>query len=245
MKLMSVLRIFGASVCLGFQAISSFAAVTDVQSFLIAKGQEFEQTSTNPPSLSSSNSSFSFFSSVDLSHSGTVSAASLRSPDGKTNQLIDLGETFEFQQTFSNKTLLDRMFGRGKYTFSINTLSEGTKTPVLNLTPDAYPPTPQVENWTDLQEVDSGLPFAVNWNRFVTGSSNDFILFEISDAGTPVFSTPGMLDGGALNGTNRFVTVPENTLAPDKTYEGRILFVKQTGKNDTNYPGARGNFRLF
>lgn len=221
--------------------VTATASVSDVQSFLVAKGQQFHQTNAAAPALEGSSGAYRFYSMVDAAYSNSIVSASLQLPGTAAKALTNTGNAFELEQAFSTKALLDAAARPGRYQFTIQTAQDGTRTPALVLPADAYPPTPHVANWLEAQQVEAGLPLTLRWDPFTNGTAADFVLLEVAELdGTPVLSSPGMQEPGALNGTNRFALIDAGSLQTNHSYEARLLFLKRTGLNDTNYPGAVG-----
>ena len=224
----------------------AMAAPADVRDFLVTKGKDFRQTNASAPVQIKAESPFRFAAIVEPSNPGSVTNATIRLPNKQTKTLtaptLDLpGDVFDFHQSFSNKAMLDAAFGKGLYTFTIDTVSDGERTPGLKLLADAYPLAPHISNWDDLQVADARLPLGIFWDPFVKSSTNDFMLLEIRNAeGNFVYQTPAPPESGMLDGTATSTNVPANTLAANQNYTGRLLFFKRTGLNTTNYPGATG-----
>jgi len=228
-----------------YTAISLWTAATvgaaDVQSFLVAKGQQFQQTNAAAPALLGAPGAYRFYSAVDGSSSNSVLSARVQLPGTATKVLTNNDGAFEFEQAFASKALLDAAARPGRYLFTLQTAQDGTRAPAVVLPADAYPPTPHLANWPDAQEVEAGLPFTLRWDAFVNGTAGDFVLLEVLESdGTPVLVSPGLQEPGALNGTNLTALIPADNLETNHLYEARLLFLKRTGLNDTNYPGAVG-----
>jgi hypothetical protein len=216
----------------------------NVRSYLVSKGQTFNQLSAGPPVLATNDPAqppFEFYAFVEPVFSGGVSSATLRLPNGTTNLLSDDGSQFTLDQTFSLKTLLDAQFAAGTYGFQIQTLTDGVRAPSLSLAADNYPSTPHLTNWASLQAVDASGDFTLVWDPFVGGTSNDFVHLTIKDSqGNTAYDTPGFVEAQALNGMARSFTIPANTLASLASYTNRLLFVRRTALNTNGYPGVVG-----
>ena len=165
--------------------LQPLARAADVESFIVAKGQAFRQTNAVAPVQISTNGPFRFFSSVRPTDSNTVTSAKLTLPNAQVRMLTNVEGEFEFGQNLTTKSLLDGAFGPGKYTFTIQTMSDGLRVPLLSLpVAEAYPPTPHIANWLDAQEIDASLPFTLSWDPFTNGAATDFISLEIDGGGT-------------------------------------------------------------
>ena len=240
---MKHLRLLTGLCTLFTAAVLTNTRAADVQAFTVAKGQAFRQTSNAAPVSLSSELPNRFVASVDTTTSNDVSSVSLRLPNAKSVVLTNEDKSFQFEQGFTNKAQLDANFGHGNYTFTIQSANDGTNKPVLPLPVDAYPTTPQIVNWLDLQEVEADQPLTIQWHPFTNGTSSDLVMFDISNtSGETVASSPALLETNALTGTNVSVsfTVPELDLDWNTAYEARLLFLKRTGNNTNGYPGAKG-----
>ncbi len=212
----------------------------DVSRFFIVKGQDYFQTTATNISSISTNSPFRFTASVEGSATDSLLAASVKLPNLQTRTLTNSDGTFDFEAGFSNKFLLDAAYSAGNYLYTIVGQHDGTNKPALILALDNYPTIPKVANWNDLQAVEALQPLDISWNTFTNGSTNDFIMLDISETnGSLVVSTPALLVANALNGTNLVAQIPANSLADGVTYEGRLMFLKRT-MLATNYSGAKG-----
>ncbi len=232
-------RNFSISVLLTF---APFSRASDVDNFLAAKGQAFRQTNASAPVQISSDEPFRVVTSVSPGVPGAVTGATLLLPNNQLVTLEDEGNgAFHSEASFTTKSQLDAQVGPGLYKFTIFTANDGTNHAALTLPADMYPSTPHVANWLDSQDVDSALPFTLRWDPFTNGTANDYIVFSLADGGdNDIFSTPFLLESNALTGTNTSALIPANTLAPSQSYNARVLFVKRTGINTTNIPGATG-----
>lgn len=236
------------SLSLTFAAVPAIHAVPhDVDNYFVAKGQKFFQNSAGTPLNTTNDVPYRFSASVDPVSTGTVTSASVKAPNGSSQTLSNIDSGFSAERQFTTKTLLDRAFGAGNYTFTIATQNQGTAHPALPLSADAYPPTPRLANWTDAQDVEADQPFTFTWDVFTAGTTNDVIILDVSDSGgNTVFSSPFLLESDALNGAATSVTMPSNTLAWGTTYTGRLSFFKRTALNTNAYPhvpGVAGYFK--
>lgn len=223
--------------------MASPANATDAQSYILSKGQHFIQTNATPV-LRTADKPFEFYSAVQPDHRGSVTNAGIQLPSLVTRGMTNLLDVFEFERSFATREQLDASFPSGRYTFIIDTLSEGRQQPTLNLPASAiYPPVPRVLNFPDLQAVEADQELNVSWVPFTDGTTNDYVLLEISEAGNEdniYFSSPPLLNPDVLNGTVTGVAIPADTLSYDESYTGRLLFVKRSMVNTNGYPGAVG-----
>ncbi len=229
-------------ISLTFAALPTInAAAADVDNYFVAKGQKFTQTNAAAAQSFTNDLPFRFSTSVDPTASSSVTSASVKAPNATSQTLSNLDSGFVAERQFTNKTLLDRAFASGNYTFTIAGANDGTVHPVLPLAPDAYPPTPRVANWTDAQTIEADQPFTFTWDAFTGGTTNDVVIVDVTDAdGSRVFSTPFVLEPDALNGMATAAVMPANMLSWGNTYKGRASFFKRTVLNTNAYPHVTG-----
>ena len=218
------------------------AAVGDLQTYLAVKGQQYQQTNSAAPTLLTSENPYHFYSAVSGSDANAISAASFALSKKKIFALTNVEGDFLLEQSFPTKKLLDKTFGLGTYKFTIQTLNDGVQSPALKLLKEKYPPVPRIANWSDLQEIEPELPATISWDAFAGGTTNDFVMIDLFESGgdLPVFSSPALIESGALNGTNVSFEIPAGTLATDHAYDAQLLFVKSFTLDETTVPSATG-----
>ena len=213
----------------------------EVQTFIVAKGEQLHQTNAAVAILSTNEAAHRFVANVGVSETNTIASVTLLLPNAVTRVLTNADNVFELEAAFTNKSQLDAAFAKGKYTLTISSAADGTNKPVLTLPADIYPGAPHLLNWADLQEIEADQPLTIRWEGFTNGTANDMVMLDIDEAdGSPRASTPALLETNVLTGTNVFSSLPLDTLDWNTNYEGRLLFVKRTGANTNGYPGAQG-----
>src|SRR3954469_608121 len=150
----------------------------DVRDIIVAKGQAFVQKSAGAPVPDT----FPYEGTVkvDLSALSSVSSATVHIP-GHTPDVIleDRMDNFFLSESFSSKAALDAAAPPGAYLFHIQGVHDGLMNPQISLGADAYPPTPQIANWSALQAIDSRSDFNVSWVPFTGGTAQDFIQVSV------------------------------------------------------------------
>ena len=240
--------VFQGSIIAGATNIINipFDPGADVQSYLVAKGQRFEQNDAGAATLITSNA-FRFASFVRETYSNAVTSATVRIPSGTTKTLTvgDPGQ-YSFGQEFNSKAALDSAFSQGNYVFTIHTRDDGTRAPTLALPADAYPNTPHIANWAAAQSAQADSDFTVTWDAFVGGNTNDYVQLNIDNTnGNSVFQSRRPLVLGALNGADTSVLIPANTMVAGNSYHAHLLFAKLANLNTNGYPGAQGAAAYF
>lgn len=143
----------------------------DVDLYAVTKVQAFEQTSTAAPTLLPAGA-FIFGALVTPNTAASVTSATLRLPSlvvkpfGPTPGFGPLGAS----ESFDSLAALTAVYGSGSYGFTINAVTDGTRTPTLSLTSSAYPNTPTVTNFTAAQDIDWTQDFTVTWGAYVGGA---------------------------------------------------------------------------
>jgi hypothetical protein len=213
--------------------------VTDVNWFGIAKTIHYVQTSALPPTTASGNAyEFSAFS--ETTAAGNVTAVGLQTPARLAKALTALANTsWSFSEKFASQAALDAAYGNGVYELSLLTLHNGLQKPPLALSSMTVP-APQINNWNDVNRIDSTKSFTLSWNA-LGGTTNDFVKVTIRKAGQIVFQTgnhPRTVN--ALNGTSRSVVVPVGLLQAGETCDCSILYLKAVNIDTFSYPLALG-----
>ena len=213
------------------------AGQTDVLGLLVAKALEYTQTNATPIALGR----FAASVEADLRGYATARGLDLSGPSGGPFAAeLDHGDSLELEAQYALKSDLDTFFPNGRYTNVFNTVHDGTKTIVLEITQDAYPNTPTLQNFSGLAAVNAGVALNLQWDAFTGGTASDFIVLEIdNDAGRTIYETSGPLEPGFLDGTATSVSIPAHTLAPGRTYECELTFGKVVDTDTTSYSGVK------
>ena len=164
-------------------------------------------------------------------------------PDSRETVLAfeDDRSGFDDGAEFAQQSDLDLFFPSGDYEVVFNTVNDGIPVSTLNLSGNLYPNAPTIQNFTaTTASIDPDAPLPISWNAFSSGTEADFIAFEIeSEYGQSVYESPDFGEVGALNGTSTGVLLPAGTLAPGRSYEAFLVFVKGVGTDTASYPGAQ------
>jgi hypothetical protein len=193
----------------------------DVNQCIVYKAQYYEQTNASTVTAST-NVPFALGAFVDLTAPVTATNASLAGPGGGAVAMDFEGDQFWKEAGFNTKAELDAAFFTGAYTFTINTVHDGTRTLPLTMPGDAYPNAPRISNYAAAQAINSAGSFTVNWDAFSGGTTNDFVriyLEQLMPNGgwfQEVYGTPDYGEPGALTGANTSCVIPANTLPPGR-----------------------------
>ncbi len=215
------------------------SAAPDVSSCGVARGQVFNQDTTNFPS---SPAGYVFSSFVTMNHPGSVTNAQLNWPGGSTN-LASGSTTWDYIATFDSQTNLQTNFPDGLYGLEVFTRHDGSLTNLkvtLNSVgaSNGLPDVPAVMNFPEAQTIDPNLPFTLVWSPPTNSPAPAFVQLRIqSQSGADIFSTPSLGMVGALSGTNNSFTVPAGILPPGTTNQAVLLFANLISR-DTNAPAG-------
>ncbi len=224
-------------------SVPASSANQDVSQYIpAAKGQLFDQFTSGVPTLSATG--FMYQTSVTGIGSNTILSAIVQIPGG-SNIVLSLTDPstskFKFQALFVDQPSMDAVFTNGTYLMAIGTADDGTLTPALAVTGDAYPNAPQVLNFDAAQAIDSSTNFVFVWGSFTNGTTNDVVSFEIDDgSGNTITNTPDLGQPGQLDGTATNFTVAAGMLTAGTTNIGHLEFIKVIASDTNSVPGALG-----
>lgn len=232
-RLLSTLSLL---VCLGHAASGA-----DVNTYALIKNRSYDQTNATTtvliPGLA-----FQFIAVVDAS-TLNVSSATVQTPLGPIVPLTNTPGIGPFSHTlaFSNQAAMDALYPNGSYTFTMNAVNDGTRTPAIPITGNLYPAAPLVTNYAAAQLIRPASNFTVQWNPFTSGTANDNIVLNVRlQGGGSVFTTPLFGQPGALDGTATSVVIPANTLVTGGVYNATLTFAKVAGVDFFQYFGVPG-----
>ncbi|MGD0261919.1 MAG: hypothetical protein ABSD29_19290 [Verrucomicrobiota bacterium] len=219
----------------------------DVFDYYVMKLEAYLQVGPTNLVLNTNYGPFHTYVSVVQSAPDTVWFALVVLPTG-AEVALPLGSSgleVETKESFPTQAAMDAAYPPGNYTFWLDTLDDGTQSPVLTLPSAAYPNPPQltVSNFAAAQAINPLSPFTLQWNAIPGATTSDFIWVHATDTNdNVVFSTPipPIDPRDALNGTVTSVIIPTNTFQPGQAYTGWIILSQITSENTTEYPGVPG-----
>lgn len=223
---------------------------SDARGYGVFKSVDYVQTSTNPPVLLSDFPfSFAAIAQPVGVYSNQITRVTVESPLGFVDPLLapatGTDQPFAFGFGAGSQAELDAYYPTGTYTLRISAARDGERVIRLPLPTNSFPAAPpRVSNYPAAQSIDPTLSFALGWDPFIGGTTNDFISLSIVDRNNRVVfrsaafaEEPGLT---LLSGTNTSVMIPAGTLGRGETYYGYLYFEKDVVNQSTNYPGARG-----
>jgi hypothetical protein len=153
------------------------------------------------------------------------------------------GTEYETPGEYASKSDLDRFYPNGSYQITLDSLADGPQSITLDLgANDWYPEAPTITNLAALQAVDPAAPVTVTWNALpgwtnniqTLGPGGGWIEFEILDRNDQeVLWVEGM---EMTNGVSW--VIPAGTLAPGRSYQANLYFLRITDVDQTSYPDA-------
>jgi hypothetical protein len=153
-----------------------------------------------------------------------------------------LNYPFFYNTTRENtQALLDSHNPNGSYKFSFYMNIPPSQLVTNVLTTGTFPNPPMVTNLTEAQAINPTNDFALGWNPFVGGRTNDLITCTVLTATGAVLQTsivPGA--SNALNGLATSISIPGNTLLPGRSYVVKLAFATVQSIVTNQYPGATG-----
>ena len=251
---------FGAAEFMSTSAGNKFAldnvqivvsnANRDVSEFIVAgKGQMYNQTSTNTPSLIVPGCVF--HSEVQAVTTNSVLDARVHFLNGsKTNLTQDSSDSsyWAFDNPFASQTILDTNYINGVYRLSILGRGQGFFDSSLTLSGDSnsYPNIPQISNFDAAQTIGANTNFTLQWNSSGNGTG-DWVMLEVDDesGSNTVLSTPNFGETNALRGTNTSLVITGGTLQALSTYQGQLVFAHPIVVDTNTIPGAVGAIAYF
>ena len=249
---------FGGSVTgVSMQQVDNFLAKhfqvkgPDASAWLVAKGQVYTQTNSGAPVLLATNG-YQFYAEVQMWTNDSVTSAQLKLPGGSTIALQgetsydpDTGDSvtnlLDFANAFSSQVSLDGAYPNGAYQFTLSCVNDGLRTVTLNLTNNAYPPTPHISNFDAAQFLQPANDFTLTWDALPASDAHDFVQLTIMDEyGDQVYQTPNFWEDGSLSGAAVSATIPAGTLGAAQTYTAKLLFAKKTDGDTNSFPAGVG-----
>lgn len=222
------------------------ALAADASYFGVIKSTHFEQGLTSAPAPLSTNA-YMFTAFVVAATNYSVTNSSFSAPNVSTNRSLTLstnGDSLQFSETFQSQGAMDTaypssssIFAPSVYRFTLGTVNDGIRNGNASYLLSSVPPTPQVLNLPQAQDIDTTRDFQVNWAAM--GGLLGIVQLLVVDAGSNiVYSSPAPFSSNALASSSTFGTIPANALPPGANLVGHLVFA-QAGLPDTNsYPGA-------
>lgn len=202
----------------------NIASGQNVAGFLIAKSQNFRQTSSAAP-VADAAAPFQFVSVVfrgaAMLTGGSLTFTGTASP---RTYSLDPSGSLSILDTFATQAQMDAAYGNGNYTVNMNTTAGNYSRSITLLGFLGYPTLPQLtvpaNNWqAGSLLVDVTQDYTFTWNSFANATAVDFIQLAIAGS-TVVVQLPA---------SQTSYTVPAGTLLSNVNYSGTLGFVRVAG----------------
>jgi hypothetical protein len=194
-----------------------------IESFTVAKGALYQQTSSAAPALDTQ-CPFSFVTCLWLVCPHTATNVTLAPPIGApmTVPFTSIpGHPLLTACGYTTQTALDAAYPAGNYTFTMKSVSSNLQVTLNFPGTLTQPPAPHITNYAAAQTVDPTRPFQLGWDPFSGGTAADCIYVEVLPNG---FQTPAIGEAGALNGLATAAVIPAGTLQPNTSYSASVTF---------------------
>ncbi|MGO9202624.1 MAG: Ig domain-containing protein [Limisphaerales bacterium] len=215
----------------------------DLAQYALLRGSVHVQTNaSSPPGLATN--AFVFEAAATASGASRLNGVSIQASGAPAIALATNadGINFTFQDTRASQAALDADHPPGNYTWQFDGANDGTVTVPMTLANTAFPPAPIILNFDQAQSFDATNAFALQWQAWDDGTTNDFIQLIIADNyGDEAYRTPDWWDfDDRLTGVSTGFIIPAGQLGPDQYYQARLRFLKQTTLDTDTYPGTVG-----
>jgi len=212
-----------------FFVITGASFGQNVAGFLLAKSQNFHQSSSSPP-VADPTAPFQFGSLIMMGTANISSATATFTGTASPRMYTPVGNgDFSILDTFTTQAQLDGAYGSGNYTLSIVT-DAGTFSRTIFLFPFSYPTTPMLTvpagDWqSGVLSVNAAADYNLTWNTFSNANPIDLIELIV---GTSTF--------GPFPATQTSYLLPAGTLQPGTSYTCGVGFARVAGTTggDTN-----------
>jgi len=163
-----------------------------------------------------------------------VSGAQLNLPSGSPLELTNLfGALFLNFDEYATQALLDAARPAGSYTLHVTRSAGGSQSLAIGHQAADWPPIPQIENLTALQNADAATDVTVQWNGFLGAGDADGIHLTIDSTNGLVFEAPDPCVPIELAKTATSIAVPKGILTAGQTYDATLTY-SHIGPFDTN-----------
>lgn len=224
--------------------VSGSVQSAEVSGYSVMKGRFLNQTGPGTLVLDP-DFSYSFLASVDMPDFELVETASVRLPNGGQEELMELGDYWAQLESRESYSDLTAAYGWGRYVVDFTTMSEGRFSCELDFPNTTLPPNLRLVNFDQVQEVDASQPLILHYEFSSPPLSNDLMQVYINQGHAEIYSTPSLGEPGALDISQRAVTVPPYTLAPGAAYSLNLEITRLASTNTTAYPGGMGYAAVF
>ncbi len=180
-----------------------------------------------------------FMAAVTSPTNDPVLTAKMQVPGGPLltlSNLTGVGKFFMTSEDYASQEALDTARPNGTYVVQLTRTSGAAPSANISVS-GAYPPIPQIQNYTACQSVDPAADFTVQWNGFAGASEGDIVAFTIMHpASIWSWSAPDPCIPRALPNTATSVTIPADTLESGTAYEATLIYSRMTHSESNGIP---------
>ncbi|MSU61750.1 MAG: hypothetical protein EXS31_05030 [Pedosphaera sp.] len=195
---------------------------------LISKNLKFLQTGTPAPSLSPQNGA-GFTAIISSPTKNPVIAVNITLPNGIQKPVESQFGQFLYLVPFATQAALDSQFPSGNYVVKL-TRQDGVAQNITLQLGDA-PPTPQLSNFSEVNNYNSTIDTTFRWAGFVGAGVNDGIQFSLEDVQNKRFDAPDPCVPRELANTATSIVVPKNLLSASGEITGDLNFSRFASNN--------------
>ncbi len=176
-----------------------------------------------------------FYASIVNPTNNPIATATLQVPGGATLTLSNMpfSTAMYAYGDYAGKAALDADRPFGLYKLNATRQNGATLSPNIDTTTLAWPPTPEILNYTEAQSIDETADFLLRWKGIPNQSQNQTVSVGITAAPSFSWIAPDECKKHYLTNNNTAVLIPANTLAKATTYTVSLTFMSM-GAVDTN-----------
>src|SRR5580765_1072109 len=175
---------------------STPANAADVLLYGVQKGQLYVQSTPDLAELAPENP-YVFEAYVEGTGQGEIYSVFLTKPGSSASSIIGSGTSYYTRVVFSGLNAMNSLYRSGTYRFDFDSENDFFGIAYVNLNGDTYPPAPHVTNYTAAQTINPAASFAVQWDPFTGGTTDDTVELYVYDETDAVIYTDAGLDGTA------------------------------------------------
>jgi hypothetical protein len=208
------------------------ASAQNVGTFVLAKIQNFQQTSTTAP-VADPMAPFQFGSFVSQG-TATLNSATLTFNGGFSPKAYTPGTgAFTILDTFTTQAQLDAAYPTTTYTLNVDTSAGMFSKSISYFAFLGYPTLPRLTvpaaDWQNgVLVIDPAVDYTLTWAPYSNATAADLIQLSIQGSGLSLAPFPAS--------QNSF-TIPAGTLQPGRTYSSDLAFLRVSGTTaaDANF----------
>ena len=206
------LSLVGSIVGLGLACGGTRALAQDVNWYQVVRFEYFTQATTNRASTDAA-TAHNLEAFVDDEYGGSVQSATIKSPKGWSQAMVDAGNYFYLPSVPGETAVLPGSAPSGAYRFDV-TGNSGEQRETISVAGPASGLAPvRVANFDAAQTVDASNDFQLEWEKVIDRTTYDFLTISINDSSrSSIFKSTNLPIGQTA------LTIPAGTFQPNSTY---------------------------